>query len=82
LLIKIKKTELKQFNFESVANLNRTNSRNSFAKFYNSATKFLYNSELLTKLLDKNIINFYFIFACALFTNISIKNKKYKNIYK
>jgi len=82
LSIKIKKIELKQIVFKSVADLNRTNSRNFFAEFYNFATKSFCNSELSTKLSDKNIISFYFIFACVLFTNIFIKNKRRRNIYK
>ena len=45
---------------KSIINLNRINLENSFAKFYNFATKSLSNFKLLTKLLNKNIINFLF----------------------
>jgi hypothetical protein len=37
---------------------------------------------LLVKLLDNNIINFYFTFICALLTYTFIENEKYKDIYK
>jgi len=82
LSIEIEKTESKQIVFESVADLNKTSSRNFFAEFYDSATKFLCNSELPTESSDKNIISFYFIFARASLTNISIEDKKRENIYK
>jgi len=82
LSIKIKKIKSRQIVFKSVADLDKTNSKKFFAKFYNSAAKSFCNSKLSTKLSDKNIINFYFIFARISLTNISIKNKKHENIYK
>jgi len=79
---KTKKTELKQIVFESVADLNKTNSKFFFAEFYNSATKFFRNSELSAELSDNNIISFYFISVRALLTYTSIENRKRENIYK
>ncbi len=73
LLIKTKKTELKQIVSKFVVDLNRTNSKKKFAKFYNFATKSFSNSKLSTKLLDKNIISFYFDFVCVSLVYIFLK---------
>jgi len=73
LLIKIKKTKLKQIVSKLVINLNRISLKDSFAKFYNFAIKSFSNSKLLTKLLDKNIIYFYFYFVCILLIYIFFK---------
>ncbi len=73
MLIKIKKIKLRQIVSRFVVNLNRTNLRDSFAKFYNFATKSFSNFKLLTRLLDKNIISFYFNFVCILFAYIFFK---------
>jgi len=53
--------------------LTKTNLRDFFAKFYNFAIKFFSNFKLLTKLLNKNIISFYFNFVCTLFAYIFLK---------
>jgi len=82
LLIEIKKTKLRQVVFKLIANLNWTNLKDSFARFYNFKIKSLCNFESLTKLLNKNIIKFYFYFVCALFAYIFLKNKKNENIYR
>jgi len=82
LLIKTKKTKLKQIVFKFVINLNKTNFKDFFAKSYNFAIKSFSNFELLTKLLNKNIISFYFNFFYFLFVYIFLEDKKYKNIYK
>ncbi len=60
LLIKTKKTKLKQTVFRFVVDLDKTNLIFFFAKFYNFTTKSLINFKLLTKLLNKNIISFLF----------------------
>jgi len=82
LLTKTKKIELKQIVFKFIINLDYISLRNSFARFYNLATKSLRNSKLLTILLSNNIINFSFTFVCALLTYIFIKDKEHKDIYK
>jgi len=82
LLTKTKKIKLKQIIFKFVINLNKISLRDFFAKFYNFATKSFSNSKLLTKLLNKNIINFYFYFVYTLLAYIFLKNKKYKDIYR
>ncbi len=78
----MKKIKLRQVVFELVANLNRTSSRNSFAKFYDLAIKFLRNSKFSTKLSNDNVINFYITFVRASFTHIFLKNKERENAYK
>ena len=78
----MKKTKSKQIVFEFIANLNKTSSKNSFAKFYNFAIKFLRNSKLSTRSLNDNVINFSFIFVRASLTYISIKNEERENAYK
>jgi len=68
LLIKTKKTKLKQIAFKFVVNLNKTNLKDFFAKSYNFATRSLINSKLLKKLLNKTIKKFILIsFAFCLF---------------
>ena len=73
LLIKTKKIELKQIISKFVVNLNRTNLKDFFTKFYNFAIKSLSNFKLSTKFLDRNIISYYFNFFCALFVYIFLK---------
>ncbi len=82
MLIKTKKIKLRQIVFKFIIDLNWTNLKDFFAKFYNSKIEFFCNFELLTKLLNKNIINFYFYFVCALFAYIFLKNKEYKDTYR
>jgi len=78
LLIKIKKIKLKQIVFKFIINLNRTNSKDFFTKFYNFAIESLINFKLSKKLLNKNIINFILIsFAlCLLIFFLKKKNRK------
>ena len=78
----MKKTKSRQIVFELVANLNKTSSKNSFAKFYNFAIKFLRNSKLSTRSSSNNVINFHFTFVRASFTHIFLKNKECENAYK
>jgi hypothetical protein len=78
----MKKTKLKQVVFELVANLDKTNLKNSFAKFYNFAIKFLRNFKLSTKLSNNNVINFYFIFVRISLIYIFLKNKEREDAYK
>jgi len=80
--IKIKKTKSKQIVFRLVANLDKTSSKNSFAKFYDLAIEFLRNFKLLTKSLNDNVISFHFIFVRASFTYIFLKNEERENAYK
>ncbi len=80
--IKIKKTKSKQVAFEFIANLNKTNSKNSFAKFYDFAIKSLRNFKLSTKLSNNNVINFHFTFVRTSLIYIFLKNEKRENAYK
>ncbi len=82
MLTKTKKIKLKQVIFKFIVNLDLTNLKNSFAKFYNFATKSLRDSKLLTRSLNNNIISFFFTFVRALFAYTSIENKERENAYK
>jgi len=82
LSIKIKKIKLKQVVFKFIANLNKISLKFFFAKFYNFAIKSLCNFELLTRLSNNNVINFYFTFVCASLTYIFLKNKEREDVYR
>jgi len=82
LSIKIKKTKSKQIAFKLLTNLDKTNSKFFFAKFYDLAIKSLRNFELLTKSLNNNVISFYFTFVRASLTYIFLKNEERENAYK
>jgi len=83
LLIETKKTKLKQIVFEFAINLDWTSLEDFFAKFYNSKIEFLCNFKLSTRLLNKNIISFYFYFARVLFAYIFfLKDRKCESVYK
>ncbi len=78
----MKKTKSKQVVFKLVANLNKINLKNSFAKFYDFAIKFFRNSKLSTRLSSDNVINFHFIFVYVSFTYIFLKNEEREDAYK
>jgi len=82
LSIKIKKTKSKQIAFKLVANLDKTNSKFFFAKFYNFAIKSLRNFELSTRSSNNNVISFHFTFVRASLTYIFLENEERENAYK
>ncbi len=82
LSIKMKKTKLKQIVFEFIVDLNKTSSKDFFARFYNFAIKFFRNSKLSTRSSNNNVINFHFIFVRTSLTYIFLKNKECEDAYK
>jgi len=79
---KTKKIELRQVVSRFVVDLNSTSSKDFFVEFYDFAIKSLCDFESLARLLDNNIISFYFIFVCALLTYTFIKNRKREDAYR
>ena len=78
----MKKTKLRQIAFELIANLDRTSSRDFFARFYDFAIKSLRDSKLSTRSLDDNVINFHFTFVRASLTHIFLEDEEREDAYK
>jgi len=82
LLTKTKKTKLRQIVSKFIIDLNWTNFKDSFAKFYDFATRSFHNFELLARSLNNNVINFFFTFVRTSFVYTFIKNKEREDAYK
>ena len=79
--MKMKKTKSRQIAFELVANLDKTSLRDSFAKFYDLATKSLRDFELSTRSSNDNVISFHFTFVRASLTYIFLKDEEREDAY-
>lgn len=80
--MKMKKTKLRQVAFEFIANLDKTSLRDSFAKFYDFATKSLRDFELSTRLSNDNVISFHFTFVRASLTHIFLEDEEREDAYE
>ena len=73
----MKKTKLRQIAFELVVNLDRTSSRDSFARFYDLAIKFLRNSKSSTRslLISFEACNICFVYLSPTQCKYDFKNE-------